>query len=459
MSFDPTLAQARFGLGPSPHVAGPTSVEGMLAGLRGPDLMARVWPAPGIATIEPSQAEFRRVIRASTDARGTPQAEARRAELRALRDDIRKARGDGMRVALARALDTPDPLRERLVDFWADHFTVASRQGRTIHLPSTFVEDAIRPHVAGRFADMLAAAALHPVMIAYLDQNTSVGPTSRAARRGRGLNENLAREVLELHTLGVGGPYDQRDVRQLAELLTGLTLDDDWATVFTRARAEPGPETVLGLTYDGDRIGAIDAVLADLARHPATAAHVSGKMAAHFLGPAPNPGVVAAMTAAWATSDGDLGAVTAALLRHPAAWAATDPATARVRRPWEWLRASLRALGLRGREAMALDRRDVNRVLRQPLEAMGQPWQSPLGPDGWPEEAEHWVTPQALAARIDWAFRMPGRLVDPLPDPRVFVVTALGPDADPAARFAAQAAETAEEGVALILLSPSFQRR
>ncbi len=191
-----------------------------------------------------------------------------------------------MRTTFQRAIASRTGFRERLVAFWTDHFTVAANGPVLSALVPDLVENAIRPHVGGRFGDMLEAVTLHPAMLIYLNQVQSAGPNSVAGkRRGKGLNENLAREVLELHTLGVGAGYTQDDVRQLAELLTGLSVDKSGFTFRSRI-AEPGAEVVLGKRYGGGEasLGDIRAVLADIAVHPDTARHLARKLIVHFVG-------------------------------------------------------------------------------------------------------------------------------------------------------------------------------
>jgi uncharacterized protein (DUF1800 family) len=296
-------------------------------------------------------------------------------------------------------------------------------------------------------------------MLIYLDQVVSVGPASRfGQRRGLGLNENLARELIELHTLGVAGSYDQRDVRELAELLTGVNVGAEGQTVFLPNRAEPGPEVVLGVTHGGDpaRIEHVHAVLDDLAARTDTARHLARKLAVHFVADTPDPRLVEDLAAVWVATKGDLLAVAQALAEHPAA---AGPQPGKVRQPFDYLVAALRALGLDGSAVMALPDRDFNRLVMGPLGAMGQTWVSPRGPDGWPEAAEAWITPQRLAARIEWAMQAPARLVPALPDPRSFVEDALAGLADDTLRLAAARAETETEGVGLVLASPAFNRR
>ena len=454
MAFDPVTACVRFGLGLRPGEAPPASAEAMLARLSGPDEAAARWPLPGGL---PDWGEYAAASRLRRQG-GTEAERQRGAERRQrLLDASREARAAQARALVARMMGSPDGLRERLALFWADHFTAVARNVFGGHLIAPFWEEAVRPHVAGRFGDMLRAAVTHPVMLGYLDQSRSVGPGSEVGlRRGRGLNENLARELLELHTLGVGGPYGQGDVRQLAELLSGLAVDGQGRAVYQPRRAEPGAETVLGTTFPAEAsLATVEAALDALARHPATARHIGRKLAAHFVAAEPPEALVEALAAAFRDTGGDLLAVTAALLGRPEAWA---PERLKVRPPLEFLVASLRALGTPEGAILALGERETRRVLLNPLRTMGQPWQEPSGPDGWPEEPEAWVTPQFNAGRIDWAMNRPEELGD-LPDPRELVVAALGPAPPEAVAFAALAAERASEGVGCVLASAAFQRR
>jgi uncharacterized protein (DUF1800 family) len=446
-----TLAALRFGTGlPLPDGAA-ADAAGMAAALSGPDAAAALYPAPGVAEVWPLQAA---AVEATRMSRSSGEKDAVKAARRAL-----AAAGDtGAKATIARAIDAPDPFRERLVRFWADHFTVRARRGTELALVTAFVEDAIRPHVTGRFADMLLAATLHPAMLMSLDQVSSIGPGSRIGlRRNRGLNENLARELIELHTLGVGAAYTQTDVRELAELLTGLGVSGDEGFVFRPDWAEPGPETVLGRRYDGDGLVPVRALLADLAGRAETAAHLSRKLAVHFVSDTPDPALVAALNAVWVDTGGDLAAVSRALLEHPAAW---DGPLHKARQPFDFIVAALKALGIGGGEVVATGAGQFRRRLLLPMGGMGQPFGNPRGPDGWPEEAEAWITPQGLAARVAWALTQPEALVrGGLPDPRELALRALGPAADERLLWAAARAESRREGIGLVFAAPAFNRR
>ena len=445
------IAAFRFGFGLP--LDGPAGPDDLLAQLTGPDQAAQRWPAYGVAEVIPVMQVLREARRMAAEAPGDKAA--KKAQRRAV-----KAGGalavTGAKAALARAVGGP-AFRERMVRFWADHFTVVPRSRTERAWPAALVEDAIRPHVAGRFGGMLQAVMTHPAMLIYLDQAQSLGPNSRrGAKRGKGLNENLARELLELHTLGVGAGYRQEDVRQLAELLTGLTVVPDRGFAFDPGRVEPGPETVLGVDYGGDGLEAVLAALQDLALRPETARHVAGKLAVHFVSDGPDPALVAAIEAAWTASGGDLAAVAAELVGHDAAW---GPEAAKARQPFDFVAAALRALGLSGDDIMAMAEGPFLRLILDPMAEMGQPWQGAGGPDGWPEAAGDWITPQGMAARITWAMEVPGRLVTPLPEAAEVAARALGGRLSGRLEWAVGAAESRREALGLVLAAPEFNRR
>jgi uncharacterized protein (DUF1800 family) len=440
------IAAFRFGYGLP--LAGAAEAEPMLAALAGPDRAAARWPSVTVAELLPVAAAYGAARKAMNGDKAALRRVQRQADALALR---------AARAAVARAVGSDEPLRERLVQFWADHFTVTPKNRVERALPGALIEDAIRPNLMQPFAAMLKAVVTHPAMLIYLNQEASFGPGSRRGqRRDKGLNENLARELLELHTLGVSAGYGQADVRELAELLTGLTLKPGVGFVFDKGRAEPGAETVLGVEYAGDGVAPILRMLDDLAVRPETARHLAGKLAVHFLADVPDAGLVAALEAAWIKTGGDLAAVTGALLRHEAAWV---PEVGKARQPFDFLVAALRALGVSADEVYGAEGKAFRRMVLEPLADMGQPlWQAP-GPDGWSEAAADWITPQGLAARITWAIEVPERLAKPLPDPRGFVQTALGARASDRLIWAVAAAESVREGVGLTLAAPEFNRR
>ncbi|WP_458095622.1 DUF1800 domain-containing protein [Roseomonas sp. WA12] len=355
-----------------------------------------------------------------------------------------------LKVAIETATRTTTPLIERLSLYWSDHFTTA---GAYIgFLGGGMDRDAVRPHMLGKFSDLLVAAALHPAMLFYLDNRSSTGPNAPVNRRGRrrgGLNENLGRELLELHTLGVDGGYTQDDVIALAKILTGWTIDlapnptRPERVGFFPERHEPGPQTLLGKTYPQEGADQAIAALTDLARHPSTARHVTRRMVRHFVGNG-LAGLEERMAAVFRRTDGDLGAVTRALVADSEAWVPPR----KVRPPIELMLASARLLG--GLPA----RSEPGRALG----AMGQPlWQAP-SPKGWPNEDDAWAAPDSIKTRLDWASELAAR-VPPRTDARALLDAAFGPAASPETRRAVERAADGRQALTLLLLSPEFQRR
>lgn len=412
-------------------------------GLGADDVAVRTWPGITLVELAPFALDYLAARKAKDDP-----------ALRNIQRSVDALALRGAKSIFARAIGSDDPYRERLVAFWADHFTVTPRNRIERALPSILVDEAIRPHVTGRFADMLRAVTTHPAMLIYLNQEASFGPGSaKGKRQKKGLNENLARELLELHTLGVGAGYTQGDVRQLAELLTGLTVGRE-GFVFDAKRAEPGAETVLGVRYDGKGERPILQALDDLAARPETAAHLARKLAVHFVADDPDEGLVDDLATVFRDGGGDLRQVSDALAAHPKAGKGL-----KTRQPFDFLVASLRALGVGPEVILGLEPRAFKRLILDPLQSMGQPFQQAPGPDGWPEREADWITPQGLAARITFAMQAPQRLVRPLPDPRAFLSRALGGRAGEKLTWAVGAAESARDGVGLVLSSPEFNRR
>ena len=461
MMFSPEFAEKRFGYGLSPDVPPVTSVEAMLDGVRGPDFLQQQYPIEPFSTFRARMIEKKRATKQRKKARGTADERKIRKQIRLMQRDARQAKVRWFHQTLLRRIHGGQKFRERLTYFWGDHFTALGKQGLLRRATSPYLEETVRPHLAGRFADMLIACVTHPLMVHYLDQERSAGPNSLSAQKRKdkfkGANENLAREVLELHTLGVDGPYTQNDVRELAELFAGLTYKIESGLHFRKNMAEPGAEEVLGRTYSEDAsLGAVHDVLHDLAIHPATAANVARKLAIHFVSDTPDEELIRHVESAYLASGGELMPVYAALLEHPSAW--NTPAV-NVKPPIEYVSSALRALAVPEVALTELNEKKTMAYFYAPLRMMGQIWQKPDGPDGWPEEDSAWITPQGLAARLEWAATVPARLLNELPDPRYFVDDALGADVPERVRFAARAAESRNEAIALVLASPAFQRR
>ena len=352
-----------------------------------------------------------------------------------------------MQSLVDQALTTANPFRERLVWFWANHFTVSLRRGEVAPLAGPFLHDAIRPHVTGRFGDMLLAVMRHPAMLLYLDNAGSAGAASQAGQRQRrGLNENLARECLELHTCSPAAGYTQSDVTEFARLLTGWSVERTAEPVgftFRPFAHDPGPKRVLGQTFPEGEAGGV-AALAFLAAHPMTHRHLATKLVRHFVADAPPPGAVRIVEGVLRDTGGDLGAAAAALVRLPDAW---QPLT-KLRTPWEFVVAALRAAGL-----AAENRPDVPGIVA----GLGQPMFNAPFPIGWPDTAAEWAGPEAVMRRIDWAYGFSGRAH--VPDASVLAETALGPLAAPTTLAELARAGSRRDAITLLLASPEFQRR
>jgi uncharacterized protein (DUF1800 family) len=348
---------------------------------------------------------------------------------------------------LGNAIVTPAPFRERLVWFWTNHFTVSLRRPVCAALAGAFVEEAIRPHVTGRFADMLLAVMRHPAMLLYLDNAFSIGPDSPAGERNkRGLNENLARECLELHTVSPAAGYTQADVTAFARVLTGWSVDfrgDPPGFRYRPFAHEPGEQTVMGRRFPVGEEGGI-AVLHFLAAHPETQRFLATKLVRHFVADDPPEDAVRRVAAVLRDSHGDLGSAAKALIGLEAAW---QPET-KLRTPLDYVVATMRAL-----EAPPPDRPYLIGVLGN----LGQPmWMAPQ-PNGWPDRAADWATPEALLRRIDWAYGVAGSIGPH--DPAEVAEATLGPLLRPATLEAMSRASSCRDAMTLLLTSPEYQRR
>jgi uncharacterized protein (DUF1800 family) len=364
-----------------------------------------------------------------------------------LRQELRRANGVALHRRWLHMVRTPTPVYERWVAFWANHFSVAATKGTTLGLVWPYEREAIRPHATGRFVDMLRAATVHPAMLLYLDNAQSIGPHSRAGqRRDRGLNENLARELLELHTLGVNGGYAQADVTALAGLLTGWSLDRaSGASRFNALLHEPGPKQVLGKHYpEGPQ--ALDLLLTDLSRHPATARFVCTKLARHFVTDEPPAALVNALVQRFQSSDGDLLALAEALFGHDLAWQANTPP--KFKRPEELVISTHRLLQLQSVQTAPL----VTALVQ-----MGQPPGRAPSPQGWPDRSEDWLAPDALWKRTEWAASFAKQ--HELADARQLATQSLGADLGAETRRQIERADSGAQALALLLASPEFQRR
>ena len=461
------LALARFGLGPRPGDTARISADpqkALIAELRpevalldGADLPTS---AAALTALRQLQMERKQARDAATPAKTvamTTGAMAGTSPAMAGKPPAPKAAPQRIYEAevaarLDRAESADIGFVERLVGFWTNHFAIGVSVGEIERtLVGAFEREAIRPNVLGRFEDMLFAVTRHPAMLAYLNNNVSVGPDSPAGRRSkRGLNENHAREIMELHTIGVDGGYTQADVIALAKILTGWTFASDTSGdteagsfVFRAAAHEPGPQTLMGKVYGqpGEQQGI--AAIADLAANPATARHIAGKLARSFVADDPPPTLVERLAADFTASGGDLMSLSRTLVESPESW--TEPG--KFRTPQQFLWASMRALDARPRPPLVL------RILKD----LGElPW-NPGSPAGYDPSDAMWLAPDAMTGRLDAAELLAEHAAPDL-QPDDLAADLLGARASPATRQAIARAESKTQAYALLLMSPEFQR-
>ena len=338
---------------------------------------------------------------------------------------------------------------ERLVWFWSNHFCISA--DKIVAMAGPYEREAIRPHVLGRFADMLLAVESHPAMLFYLDNVESMGPDSIAGiNRDKGLNENLARETLELHTLGVRSGYTQADVTNFAKVLTGWTWIPPSEPIhggefmFNPRLHEPGDQVVLGKRYAESGVGQARAVLADLARHPATARHVAQQLAAHFIADEPAPALVGRLASTFMESNGDLKEVAKTLVNADESWTA---ARTKLKPPAEWLVAMLRV----GEAPSAFP---IARLMGAQA-MLGEALWRPPAPNGYSDREAAWI--DGAPRRLDIATAFAGRLAVNA-DPRALLERTLGPLASPQTRDTVARAESRAQGVALLVMAPEFLR-
>jgi uncharacterized protein (DUF1800 family) len=462
--MNPTLtALNRFGLGARPGEAArirdpkawlTSQLEGPAPQLEHPSL-----PAPA------GVAEAMRGLRQAQAARD----EAARAEAR---QRVRALTLAETKAALEARLTSERPFVERLVAFWSNHLCVSATKGQVAPLAGSYERDAIRPHVLGRFEDMVLASARHPAMLLYLDNAQSIGPGSQVGRmsaqrrNARGLNENYARELMELHTLGVNGGYTQEDVQELARVLTGWTVggrgaaggplrglrqqannadDVEMGFAFLPALHEPGARTVLGRRYAQEGVEQGEAVIAALCAHPSTARFIATKLVRHFVADDPPAAAVDRVASAFSQSGGDLREVARALVALPEAW---EPSRRKIRTPQDWVVAVLRAL----------DTREAPPNLAPLLGQLRHPLWGPASPKGWGDTVTEWVDSDSLMNRAELAHTIAER-AGPRVNPAALEELVDLPEGDPLPALLTDETIEASERLALAIAGPAFQWR
>lgn len=470
------LAASRFGLGrrfDDPAIDDPKAwltrqigdydpAPPALAGLAGREAIAAAY-----AEYRDERQAMRREANDAAMRDDDPMPEAMR---RMARAGFRRHYAEAAGARLAAAVATPTPFPERLVHFWTNHFAVSADKQTVTGFAGNYENEAIRPHIMGKFSDLLVAAVRHPAMLLYLDQAQSFGPDSdfatrvrnRGNRQAPGLNENLAREILELHTLGVRTGYTQADVTSFAKALTGLTVAGlgrgagqrlmpadaaPGATLFVDRLHQPGAQTILGKRYDQSGARQAEAVLRDLAVHPATARHVATKLARHFTGDEPPTSLVDRLSADFLKTGGDLPSLYRTLIASPEPWA-TAPTM--FKSPWDWTVSMLRAL-----KAPAFgERQNIAAMFTQ----LGQPVWRPGSPAGYDDKVATWAGSAALMQRVELASRIAARIGDRA-DARLLAPLVLADALTPDTSQAIARADSPGQGLAMLFASPAFLRR
>jgi len=462
------VAAHRFGLGEARVAVVGSDASGWLREQIGPGD-----PPLGDGLVSSAEAlrRYYTFVREQRNARRMDRLDTSRSTEQQFGDHFKSIVDADVRSRLTTAAQTRRPFAERLVHFWSNHFTVSMAKASARGMVGAFEREAIRPHIAASFETLLAAAVKHAAMLRYLDNALSVGPHSafiatqarRAERasddddaprapRITGLNENLARELLELHTLGARSGYTQQDVTEVARILTGwrvpgaLQMRGESVTLFDSARHEPGHKVVLGESYREGREG-LDSLPHDLAVHPATALHVATKLTRHFVADEPPLALVERLASTWRQSGGDLPSVYRTLIDSADSWTLRST---KLKTPEEFVVSTARVLEFG--EQIASRARDAG------IASMGQRLHAAPSPAGWPDKADDWLGPEAVWRRVEWATRLADRIGARV-DARAIAWQSLGPLLGRNSAAQIERAADGRQALALLLLCPEFQRR
>jgi uncharacterized protein (DUF1800 family) len=467
--LNPAIAANRFGLGARPRelaVIGGDGRDWLRAQLTTAPLLADAAlrsSADILAQGLVLQRQIQAARRNGALANVTASDAATAAELQKLPQYLRPIYVSEVTARFAEAVSSERPLAERLVQFWSNHFAVSVDKQYLAGLAGSLEREAIRPHVFGSFNDMLLSVETHPAMLLYLDNQQSVGPHSEVALRGQrrgglrriGINENLAREILELHTLGVGGGYTQADVTTFAQVITGWSIGgaggrpagaEDGKFEFRADVHEPGAKVVLGTRYPDAGFGQGVTVLRDLAHHRSTAHFIATKLTRHFIADEPPAPVVERLARVFMQTGGDLPSVYRALIDSREAW---QQPLAKYKTPVDYIISGYRGLGLPV---------DAGRAPLAPFELLGQRTWQPGSPAGWPDRSADWDGASALMKRIEWADAVGQRLGNRR-DAQQLAPDLLGANLTDTTRSAIAHAATASQAVTLLLSAPEFMRR
>ena len=461
MTINASIAANRFGLG-----ARPGELRAIGSDAQGFLLQQITAPPPNPVQLAnlPSSARVVETLIAARTQRREAKAEKDAKAVQGLGQRLRPIYLDQLSARYEIATQTNASFRERLIHFWTNHFAVSADKVQVTGLAATLENEAIRPHVGGSFAELLLAVESHPAMILYLDNQASVGPNSQLAERARrrphakqaklGLNENLAREILELHTLGVSGGYSQADVTTFAAALTGWSIGGGFGPIregapgtfqFRENAHEPGARTILGKHYSEAGVAQPRAVLRDLARHPATAEHIATKLARHFISDSPPQSAVDRLKHVFLNTEGDLASLYRELITDPES---ISEQPLKFKTPHEYVVSILRVF----------DFTPPAQVLFSTLQSLGQRPYMPGSPAGWPDTAEHWDGPDALLKRIEWASAISQRF-SARAKPVEVAQAALGRTLTEYTQKAIGRAASSAQALTLLLASPEFQRR
>ncbi len=347
------------------------------------------------------------------------------------------------------AISSPHSLNWRLLDFFSNHFSVSANGAFLAAMSPTLEREAIAPNLFGQFEDMLLAVTKHPAMLLYLNNEKSFGPDSRLGKKGKGLNENLAREILELHTLGVNGGYSQTDVTELAKGITGWSIanprkDEEQGFIFRKIGHQPGPRRLLGKKYPMWGLEQGEAMLKNIARHPSTAKHLCYKLAHHFISDNPPQTLVDKLIKRWHDTKGNIKEVMITLIKAQESW---QPQAAKYKTPREFFISSFRAIG-----ANNIDTKNVFNSLLM----LGQQPFNAGSPAGYGDDQSDWNGASALISRVEWASALSSRVKA---NAESIMKSTLGEHVSQRTYKSVLRAESRKQAFTLLLMSPEFLRR